>query len=121
MSISDRIADRVTKFAGTMNFIYAHFVWWTGWFLLNSSIFHLNFDKYPFNLLTMLLSLEAILLSTLIMISQNRAASRDKVQAEHQYEHQELELHENTKLTQEVHDLTKIIHDYLTESKRHAK
>jgi uncharacterized membrane protein len=110
MSRSDRVADKVTAFAGTMHFIYVHFVWWIGWFIVNSNLLHLTFDKYPYNLLTMILSLEAILLATLIMISQNRQSARDKVQAEHQFEHQEKELIANTELTKEINELTKQIH-----------
>lgn len=117
LSVSDRIADSVTAFAGTMRFIYVHFVWWILWFVINSSILHLTFDKYPYNLLTMILSLEAILLATLIMISQNRQASRDKIQSEHEYEHQEVELQENTKLTKEIRELTETIHKLLKEKK----
>lgn len=98
LSKTDKIADKVTSFAGTIHFIYVHFIWWTIWFVINSSLLHLTFDKYPYNLLTMLLSLEAILLATLIMISQNRQAERDKVQAEHQYKHQESELKLQTKI-----------------------
>lgn len=105
LSFSDKIADKVTGFAGTMRFIYAHFVWWLFWFSINGLILKINFDKYPYNLLTMVLSLEAILLATLIMISQNRQGARDKIQAEHQYEHQELELKLNTQLTKEIHEL----------------
>jgi len=114
MSTSDKIADKVTAFAGTMRFIYVHFVWWIAWFVINSNLLHLSFDKYPYNLLTMILSLEAILLATLIMISQNRQAARDKVQAEHQAEHQEKELALNTELTKEVNELTKKIHAFIT-------
>ncbi len=110
LSVSDKVADKVTAFAGTMKFIYVHFVWWIIWFVVNSSLFHLTFDRYPYNLLTMVLSLEAILLGTLILIAQNRQAARDKIQAEHQYEHQEKQLKINTDLTQVVHDLTEEIH-----------
>lgn len=123
LSFSDRLADRITSFAGTMRFIYVHFVWWTVWFIINSNLLHLTFDQYPYNLLTMLLSLEAILLATLIMISQNRQAARDKVQAEHQYEHQEKELAENTELTRAIkaqndgiHELAQLIHDHITKT-----
>src|SRR6266849_670659 len=114
MSTSDKIADKVTAFAGTMRFIYVHFVWWIAWFVINSNLLHLSFDKYPYNLLTMILSLEAILLATIIMISQNRQAARDKVQVEHQVEHQEKELALNTELTKEVNELTKKIHAFIT-------
>jgi len=107
LSRTDRIADKITAFAGTVHFIYLHIIWWASWFVINSHLLHLTFDKYPYNLLTMILSLEAILLATLIMISQNRQAARDKIQAEHQYEHQEMELKFNTKLTEDIHSLIK--------------
>lgn len=110
---SDKIADKVTAFAGTMRFLYIHFVWWGFWFFINANFLHIQFDKYPYGLLTMILSLEAIVLATLIMISQNRQEQRDKIQAEHQYKHQEKELALNTELTKQVHELTQIIHDKL--------
>lgn len=92
LSPSAKISLKVTTFAGTLRFVYYHLIWWTIWFLINSSLFHLTFDHYPYNLLTMILSLEAILLGTFILIGQNLQAARDKAQAEHQYKHQELEL-----------------------------
>lgn len=94
LSISDRIADAITGFAGTMTFIYIHvfiFAVWCG-----TGLFGL--DKFPFDFLTLTVSLEAIFLATLVMISQNRQASRDKAQAEHQYEHQEKELKIQTEI-----------------------
>jgi uncharacterized membrane protein len=118
MSLSDMVSDSVTRFAGTMRFLYVHFVWWGGWFIVNSKLTHLTFDKYPYNLLTMVLSLEAIVLATLIMISQNRQAARDKVQAEHQYETQEVELKENTELTREVHAMAKAQAKHIEETQK---
>lgn len=118
MSRSDKIADKVTGFAGTMRFLYLHFVWWAFWFVINANFLRITFDKYPYGLLTMILSLEAIVLATLIMISQNRQESRDKTQAEHQYKHQEMELKENTLLTEEVHKLSKAIHDHISVPKQ---
>lgn len=118
LSLSDRIADKVTAFAGTMRFIYFHFIWWVFWFIINSKFTHLSFDNYPYNLLTMILSLEAILLATLIMISQNRQTARDKIQAQHQYQHQEKELLLNTKLTKEIHSLATEIREALNKKKK---
>ena len=118
MSRSDKVADKVTALAGTIHFLYIHFVWWIIWFIVNSKLLHLTFDKYPYNLLTMILSLEAILLATLIMISQNHQAARDKVQAEHQYEHQEKELNVNTKLTREIHRISVAQEEHIKETKK---
>lgn len=94
LSTSDRIADAITGFAGTMPFIYIHVVIFAVW--CGTGLFGL--DKFPFNFLTMSVSLEAIFLATLVMISQNRQASRDKAQAEHQYTHQEAELKLQTEI-----------------------
>lgn len=111
MSLSNRIADKITSFAGTMTFVYIHVVIFAIW--CGTGLFGL--DKFPFNFLTMSVSLEAIFLATFVMISQNRQAERDKIQAEHQYQHQEIELQENTKLTREIHDLTEMIHKIISE------
>lgn len=86
LTASERAALAITSFSGTMKFIYIHAVWWTIWFLINSSLTHFTFDEYPYNLLTMVLSLEAILLGTFILIGQNLQTKRDKIQAEHDRE-----------------------------------
>lgn len=106
----DRIADKVTSFAGSMPFIYVHALWFALWI-------GFKVEKFPYGLLTMVVSLEAIFLSTLVMISQNRQEDRDKVQAEHQFEHQELELAENTDLTKEIHQLTRELHRHIMKQK----
>ena len=75
MSRSDRIADWVTAFCGSMPFVYVHIVWFGAWVALNQGLFALTpFDPFPFGLLTMLVSLEAIFLATFVLISQNRQA-----------------------------------------------
>ena len=72
-SLSQRIADVVTSFSGTMIFVYIHIVWFSAWILLNSGLFGMEpFDPFPYGLLTMIVSLEAIFLSTFVLISQNR-------------------------------------------------
>ena len=69
----DRVADRVTRFSGSMAFVYLHVGWFSAWVLLNLGLFGLPaFDPFPFGLLTMIVSLEAIFLSTFVLISQNR-------------------------------------------------
>ena len=84
----DRVADAVTGFAGSLNFVYLHTVWFGIWIALNVGLVGagLKFDKFPFGLLTMIVSLEAIFLSTFVMVSQNRQASRADVRAELDFE-----------------------------------
>jgi uncharacterized membrane protein len=72
----DRVADTITSFAGSMVFVYAHIVWFGVWILLNTGRFGLRpFDPFPYGLLTMVVSLEAIFLSTLVLITQNRLSA----------------------------------------------
>jgi uncharacterized membrane protein len=112
-SLQSRIADVITGFAGSMSFVYVHLAWFAFWILL-------PVEKYPYGLLTMIVSLEAIFLSTFVMISQNRADARRQVFADQQYEmiqeekKQNLELIEQGKrieqLTQSVLALTRDVH-----------
>jgi uncharacterized membrane protein len=118
-SVQSRVADAVTGFAGSMSFVYVHILWFASWIAL-------PVEKYPFGLLTMIVSLEAIFLSTFVMISQNRADARRQVFADNQYEmiqaeqKQNVELIEQGKrleeLTQSVLSLTKEVHDRLAAS-----
>ncbi len=84
----DEVADKVTNFAGSLNFVYLHGVWFAIWIILNIGLIGagLMFDKYPFGLLTMIVSLEAIFLSTFVMVSQNRQAARSEVRAQVDFE-----------------------------------
>ncbi|MFE4818335.1 DUF1003 domain-containing protein [Streptomyces sp. NPDC056704] len=84
----DRIADAITAFAGTMQFVYIHAAWFTVWIAFNEGLFGHSavWDPYPFGLLTMIVSLEAIFLSTFVMVSQNRQAMREKVRADLDFE-----------------------------------
>ena len=72
-SLQDRIADTVTFFSGHMMFVYVHIVWFGAWIVLNDGQFGVRpFDPFPYGLLTMVVSLEAIFLATFVLISQNR-------------------------------------------------
>ena len=74
----NRAADHITGFAGSMTFVYLHILWFGCWI-------GFGVEKYPFGLLTMIVSLEAIFLSTFVMISQNRADAKRQVVADHQW------------------------------------
>ena len=75
--LENRIADTITRFAGSMLFVYLHIIWFAAWIIL-------GVEHYPYGLLTMIVSLEAIFLSTFVMISQNRADEKRQVLADHQ-------------------------------------
>jgi len=104
--IENRIADTITTFAGSMPFVYLHIVWFTLWFAL-------GVEEYPYGLLTMMVSLEAIFLSTFVMISQNRADAKRQVVADHQWEFVQTEEQQNEQLldlSNQILSLTKAIH-----------
>ena len=84
----NRVADRITAFSGSMLFVYIHVIWFGVWIALNVGLIKVNheFDKFPFGLLTMIVSLEAIFLSTFVMISQNRQAARSDLRSELDFE-----------------------------------
>jgi uncharacterized membrane protein len=84
----DVVADRITKFAGSLDFIYIHAVWFGIWVAANVGVFgaSLRFDEFPFGLLTMLVSLEAIFLATFVMVSQNRQSARADLRAQVDFE-----------------------------------
>ncbi|MEU6344723.1 DUF1003 domain-containing protein [Streptomyces sp. NPDC046977] len=86
--LQDRVADVITRFAGSMGFVYVHVVWFAGWILANEGALGpaAVFDRFPFGLLTMVVSLEAIFLSTFVMVSQNRQAARDSIRADLDFE-----------------------------------
>ena len=81
--MQDRLADIITAFSGRMVFVYAHIVWFGLWFLLNTGRFGLPpFDPFPYGLLTMVVSLEAIFLATFVLISQNRLSAEAEYRAD---------------------------------------
>ena len=84
----DRVADKVTGFAGSLNFVYIHTIWFAVWISINASVFgaSLVFDEFPYGLLTMVVSLEAIFLATFVMVSQNRQAARSDIRADLDFE-----------------------------------
>ena len=84
----DRVADAITRFAGSMSFVYLHVGWFAVWIVLNAGLVGsaVVFDDFPFGLLTMIVSLEAIFLSTFVMVSQNRQAARADIRSELDFE-----------------------------------
>jgi len=87
-SAEDKVVDRITGFAGSIHFVYIHSIWFALWILVNLGLLgaSLIFDKYPFGLLTLIVSLEAIFLSTFVMISQNRQAKAADIRSELDYQ-----------------------------------
>jgi len=75
-SLQERGADRITRFSGSMTFVYIHAAWFAAWIIINLGLVGVPpFDPYPFGLLTLIVSLEAIFLSTFVLLSQNRQAA----------------------------------------------
>jgi uncharacterized membrane protein len=86
-SLLQRIADWLAWFSGSMPFLISHISWFIVWISLNTFILgDKAFDPFPFGLLTMIVSLEAIFLACFVLISQNRQAEKDKVRADIEYE-----------------------------------
>ncbi len=99
-NLQERVADTITDFSGRMTFLYFHMVWFGVWIALNLGVGGVKpFDAFPFGLLTMIVSLEAIFLSTFVLISQNRT----NVEADHRAD---LDLQINL-LTE--HEMTRVI------------
>jgi uncharacterized membrane protein len=100
-----RIADWITSFAGSMNFVYIHIALFTVWMLF--------IESKPWPTLTLIVSLEAIFLSTFVMIGQNRQGAFQQAKADRDFTEQELELKTNTQLTREIDRLTIELHNRL--------
>jgi uncharacterized membrane protein len=109
-SIQNRIADQITKFAGSMRFVYLHILWFAVWI-------GFRVEHYPYGLLTMIVSLEAIFLSTFVLISQNRADQKHQVVADQEWQTVQVEDKQNQELLELSHqilELTKQVHTYAT-------
>jgi uncharacterized membrane protein len=97
-----RLADRITAFAGSMQFVYIHAALFALWMIV--------LEKSPWPTLTLVVSLEAIFLSTFVMIGQNRQSAFQQAKADHDYRDEEALLVENTELTRTIHQLTQELH-----------
>lgn len=105
-SIQNRVADQITRFAGSMPFIYVHLIWFTLWISL-------RVEQFPYGLLTMIVSLEAIFLSTFVLISQNRADEKRQAIADQEWQTVLSEQQQNEELislSNQILDLTKEVH-----------
>ena len=106
--VQNRVADRITSFSGSMTFVYIHILWFGLWI-------GLGVEKYPFGLLTMIVSLEAIFLSTFVMISQNRADAKRQVIADEQWKTVQIEDQQNEellKLSKQILQLTQEVRSF---------
>jgi uncharacterized membrane protein len=106
--VQNRVADVITRFAGSMTFVYLHVIWFACWI-------GFGVESYPYGLLTMIVSLEAIFLSTFVMISQNRADAKRQVIADQQWRTVQEEDQQNRQLlelAEQILDLTKAVHEY---------
>ncbi len=90
-----RIADAITSFAGNMKFVWIHAIGFAVWMLF--------IEKSPWATLTLIVSLEAIFLSTFVMIGQNRQSEFQQAKADHDFVEQTLQLQTNTELTRQIH------------------
>jgi uncharacterized membrane protein len=98
-----RLADRITSFAGSMKFVYLHVLAFGLWMLV--------IERSPWPTLTLVVSLEAIFLSSFVMIGQNRQSTFQQAKADHDFVEEVQELKLNTALTREIHELTRDLHE----------
>jgi uncharacterized membrane protein len=106
-SVENRIADRITTFSGSMRFVYLHVLWFGLWI-------GLGVEGYPYGLLTMIVSLEAIFLSTFVMISQNRADAKREVLANQEWktvQDEDAQNEELLRISKQILELTKAVHE----------
>ena len=102
----NRIADAITRFAGSMRFVYIHVLWFALWI-------GLGVERYPFGLLTMIVSLESIFLSTFLLISQNRADEKRQVLADEKWATVQAADEQNKeilRLSKQILELTSAVH-----------
>ena len=105
-SFENRLSDRITAFSGSMRFVYLHAIWFGLWI-------GLGVEDYPYGLLTMIVSLEAIFLSTFVMISQNRAEAKQQVVADQQWQtvqEEDLQNRQLLELSKQILSLTREVH-----------
>jgi uncharacterized membrane protein len=105
-NLDNRIADHVTAFSGSMRFVWLHAIWFAAWI-------GFGVEAYPYGLLTMIVSLEAIFLSTFVMISQNRADEKRVALANQEWrtvQEGDTQNEELLNLSKQILELTKAVH-----------
>ncbi|MEK7186144.1 MAG: DUF1003 domain-containing protein [Patescibacteria group bacterium] len=113
-SFEGRVAEFLSDFSGSMPFVYFHALWFTLWVLINHGVFKAfiqPFDPFPYGLLTMVVSLEAIFLATFVLINQNRQALVDEFRELEEEKEQEEEEREQEELEEEVEDIQQDLDD----------
>jgi uncharacterized membrane protein len=105
-----RLADRITAFAGSMKFVYLHALAFSFWMLV--------VERSPWPTLTLGVSLEAVFLTSFVMIGQNRQAAFQQAKADHDFVEGLQELKRNTELTREVQQFAGELRDYLEDTRR---
>ena len=121
----DRTADRITGFAGSLTFVYMHAAWFVLWIAINVGMLGaaLQFDEFPFGLLTMIVSLEAIFLSAFVMVSQNRQALRSEVRAQVDFESNLQSLiwsvHIGERLGLDIEHVERLCHSVIDGTRKH--
>jgi uncharacterized membrane protein len=103
-----RVADKITQFAGSMNFVYLHVALFAIWMIF--------LERSPWPTLTLIVSLEAIFLSTFVMIGQNRQAAFQQAKADRDYGDVNKLLVENTDLTRAIDKLTRDVHQRIVDN-----
>jgi len=103
-SMSDSIALGIAKFTGNMSFVWIHLMLFVLWIMLNLIAKANAWDPYPFNFLTMIVSLEAIFLSTFVLIAENREAKRNEIREQLDYE-------VNVKAEKEIQEIREMLAD----------
>ena len=105
-TLQDKAADRITAFSGSMAFIYIHAIIFAVWIIDNLMADKKGFDPFPFGLLTLIVSLEAIFLSTFVMLSQNREAKQADLRAQ-------LDFEVNVRAEKEVCEIKEMLHELM--------
>ena len=114
-SLGIKFALKFVAAMGTIQFVAIFNAIVVIWVAFNTwALFVAHWDPYPFILLNLFFSWQASNAASFILIATNDQSARDKTQAEHQYENQEKELKINTKLTQEIHAMAKLVQDHVT-------
>ena len=127
LDAQDLVADKVTGFAGSLKFVYIHAAWFGVWIAVNIGLAGLDheFDKFPFGLLTMIVSLEAIFLSTFVMVSQNRQSERSDLRSQLDYEtnlRSEIwSVHIGAALGIDIEHVERVVEDAITGARGHLQ